>query len=232
MYRCRADIAFLVMELSFVGRRDLAESFADVYFAETNDVTGCEVLPLFAVYRSAVRAKVAAILGAESEISQADRDKALAHRAHWLWCLSGMEEPDRRPALVLVSGLPGTGKSTLSRMLADTARFEVLRSDVIRKGDLHNLRRRPSMLRVVFRRQYATGLRRMLDPCSQSIAGWRSSHRRCHVSAGSESTKVPATCDRLWRASRLAGMHSSGGRHPDTPGSAAWRRFRCGLVRS
>ena len=129
-----ADMAFLVMELSFVGRRDLARRFADVYFSETSDVTGCDVLPLFAVYRSAVRAKVAAILGAESEIPKPDRDGALARsRAHWLWCLSEMEEPDRRPALVLVSGLPGTGKSTLSRMLADKARFEVLRSDVIRK---------------------------------------------------------------------------------------------------
>jgi len=129
-----ADIAFLVMELSFVGRRDLAESLAEIYFSETNDVTGCDVLPLFEVYRSAVRAKVAAILSAESEISQPDRDKALARsRAHWLWCLSELEEPNRRPALVLVSGLPGTGKSTLSRMLADTAHFEVLRSDVIRK---------------------------------------------------------------------------------------------------
>ena len=129
-----ADMAFLVMELSFVGRCDLAESFADIYFSETNDVTGGDVLPLFAIYRSAVRAKVAAILSAESEISQPDRDKALARsRAHWLWCLSELEDPDRRPALVLVSGLPGTGKSTLSRMLADTAHFEVLRSDVIRK---------------------------------------------------------------------------------------------------
>lgn len=129
-----ADVAFLVMELGFVGRRDLAERFADIYFSEANDVSGCAVLPLFIVYRSAVRAKVAAILSAESEISQPDRDKALSRsRAHWLWCLSEMEEPDRRPALVLVSGLPGTGKSTLSRMLADTAHFEVLRSDVIRK---------------------------------------------------------------------------------------------------
>lgn len=129
-----ADMAFLVMELSFVGRRDFAESFADAYFSESNDITGCSVLPLFAVYRSAVRAKVAAILGAELEISQPVRDKALARsRAHWLWCLSELEEPDKRPALVLVSGLPGTGKSTLSRKLADAAHFEVLRSDVIRK---------------------------------------------------------------------------------------------------
>ena len=43
-----ADIAFLVMELSFAGRRDLANHVADVYFSETKDSTGRSLLPLFA----------------------------------------------------------------------------------------------------------------------------------------------------------------------------------------
>ena len=130
-----ADIAFLVMELSFAGRHDLARIVAEVYFSDTSDDTGRSLLPLFAAYRSAVRAKVAAILGGESEIPHPDRDEALARsRAHWLWCLSELEEPSRRPALVLVTGLPGTGKSTLSRALAEVAHFdEVLRTDVVRK---------------------------------------------------------------------------------------------------
>ncbi len=130
-----ADIAFLVMELAFAGRRDLANDFADGYFSETNDATGRSVLPLFAAYRSAVRAKVAAILGTESEIPHPDRDEALARsQTHWLWCLSELEVPGRRPALVLVTGLPGTGKSTLARGLADADYFdEVLRTDVVRK---------------------------------------------------------------------------------------------------
>ncbi len=129
-----ADVAFLLMELRFVGRCDLARYFADVYFAEFADKTCREVLPLFTVYRSAIRAKVAAIFAGESEIEPSDREKAVARsRTHWLWCLSEMEQPDRRPALVLVSGLPGTGKSTLARMLANAGDFEILRSDVIRK---------------------------------------------------------------------------------------------------
>ncbi|MEZ6031515.1 MAG: AAA family ATPase [Planctomycetaceae bacterium] len=129
-----ADIAFLVMELSFAGRRDWALSFAAAWFSEMQDDTGTEILPLFAVYRSAIRGKVAALLAAEPEAPEQARAAAIGRsRAHWLWCLSELEVPDHRPALILVSGLPGTGKSTLSRQLSDAAHFEVIRSDVVRK---------------------------------------------------------------------------------------------------
>ncbi len=129
-----ADMAFLTMELSFLGRRDLADEFAKAYFTASEDLTGNTVLPLYAAYRSGVRGKVAAILGSEPEISEIDRNKGLTRsRSHWLWCLSELETPGARPALVLVSGLPGTGKSTLSRLLAEHANFAVVRSDVIRK---------------------------------------------------------------------------------------------------
>jgi len=129
-----ADIAFLTMELSFSGHRDLAEVFTDSYFPASNDVEGHSLLPLFAAYRSGVRAKVAAIVAGESEIAVLDRTQAMDRsRAHWLWCLGELEDPEHRPALVMVSGLPGTGKSTLARSLGTTANFEVLRSDVVRK---------------------------------------------------------------------------------------------------
>ena len=129
-----ADIAFLTMELCFAGRRDLSKVFEDAYFAESTESDNCALLPLFAAYRSAVRGKVAAILANDSEISPEVRDKALTRsRAHWLWSLAELEDPNRRAALVLVSGLPGTGKSTLARTLAEKANFTVLRSDVIRK---------------------------------------------------------------------------------------------------
>lgn len=129
-----ADMAFLTMELSFLGRRDLADEFAKAYFAASEDSTGNILLPLYAAYRSGVRGKVAAILGSEPEITEADRTKGMARsQSHWLWCLSELETPGARPALILVSGLPGTGKSTLSRSLARRGNFEVIRSDVVRK---------------------------------------------------------------------------------------------------
>jgi predicted kinase len=71
---------------------------------------------------------------AEKEIPQEERDAAAARaRAHWLLALGELEEPDRKPCLVLVAGLPGSGKSTLARGLAGRANFTVIRSDVVRK---------------------------------------------------------------------------------------------------
>ncbi len=129
-----ADIAFVVMDLSRHGRRDLARTFADAYFQAGGDVEGAVLLPFYAAYRAAVRGKVEGIASLEAEVPEADRFAAADRaRAHWLLALSEFEQPARRPGLVLVGGLPGTGKSTLSRQLAERAGFTVVRSDVVRK---------------------------------------------------------------------------------------------------
>ncbi|MFO0910414.1 MAG: AAA family ATPase [Isosphaeraceae bacterium] len=128
-----ADAAFPVMELAFAGRRDLARVFAEAYFEASGDDEGRALLPLYVSYRAAVRAKVGGLLADEAEVPEADRHEALrASRAYWLLALDAVEEPDRRPLLVLVMGLPGVGKSTLAHALA-AARFDVIRSDVVQK---------------------------------------------------------------------------------------------------
>lgn len=71
---------------------------------------------------------------ARPEITEADRATALVKaRGSWLLAIGELEAPGRKPCLVLVGGLPGTGKSTLARALAERASFRVIRSDVVRK---------------------------------------------------------------------------------------------------
>lgn len=135
-----ADMAFVVMDLIFHGRRDLARTFAEAYFAATGDTEGRDLLPFYVAYRAAVRAKVDGIKAASPEVPETSRTAAQTRaRAHWLLALGELAGPVARPGLVLVGGLPGTGKSTLARTLADRAGFTVIRSDVIRK----ELARRP-----------------------------------------------------------------------------------------
>ncbi|MDR3637075.1 MAG: AAA family ATPase [Isosphaeraceae bacterium] len=129
-----ADMAFLDMDLVFHGRRDLARIFSNTYFLASGDAEGRSLLPFYRSYRAAVRGKVEGIESLEPEVPDAARSSALVHaRAHWLLALGEVEEPARRPCLVLVGGLPGSGKSTLARGLAGSAGFEVIRTDVVRK---------------------------------------------------------------------------------------------------
>jgi aminoglycoside phosphotransferase family enzyme/predicted kinase len=129
-----ADIAFLAMDLTFRGRRDLAAAFAEAYFRAAGDEEGRALLPFYAAYRAAVRGKVEGMEAAEPEVPAAERAAALGSaRTHWLLALGELEEPSRRPCLVLVAGLPGVGKSTLARGLAEHAGFTVVRSDAVRK---------------------------------------------------------------------------------------------------
>jgi aminoglycoside phosphotransferase family enzyme/predicted kinase len=129
-----ADMAFLVMDLEFHGRRDLAREFAAAYFEASGDDEGRQLLPLYVSYRAAVRAKVDGLQLTRTEIPEEDRERALKRaRGHWLLALSELQQPDRRACLVLVGGLPGTGKSSLAASIAAQAGFDVIRSDVVRK---------------------------------------------------------------------------------------------------
>jgi len=134
-----ADMAFPTMDFLFHGRRDLARAFTEAYFQASSDNEGRSLLPLYTAYRATVRGMVEGLLLTEKEAPEAERTAALERaRAHWLLALTELEEPGRKPCLVLVAGLPGTGKSTLARGLAQSAGFEVIRSDVVRK-ELANL---------------------------------------------------------------------------------------------
>jgi len=129
-----ADMAFLAMDLTFHGRRDLAQVLADTYHLASGDDEGCALLPFYMSYRAAVRGKVEGMKHAEPEVPETERAAALAKaRGLWLLALGALEEPARRPCLVLVGGLPGAGKSTLARALAERAGFVLVRSDVVRK---------------------------------------------------------------------------------------------------
>jgi predicted kinase len=128
------DVAFTVMELLFHRQIDLARSFADAYLAAAADEEGRALLPFYVAYRSLIRAKVRGLEMRESEIPDERRNASAAKaRAHGLLALGELEAPAARPLLVLVGGLPGTGKSTLARALGAQMRCDVIRSDVVRK---------------------------------------------------------------------------------------------------
>jgi len=72
-FRCidvASDIAFMAMDLDYLGREDLSKEFVDAYSARSNDEELEALLPLYKCYRANVRAKIAAIewsMGGELE---------------------------------------------------------------------------------------------------------------------------------------------------------------------
>ena len=129
-----SDMAFLTMDLLYHGHRDRAERFVSSYFESASDPEGRELLDVYVAYRAAVRGKVEGIRARESEVPEQERrEAARAAAGQWLLALGQLEVPRHRPALVLIGGLPGTGKSTLAEALANRANAEVIDSDVVRK---------------------------------------------------------------------------------------------------
>jgi len=129
-----ADIAFLAMDLRMHGAWKLADTLVDAWIETTHDDDARVLLPLMSAYRSAVRAKVRALQARDTMVSPAQRAelRALAH-SHVLLALGELAPPEARPCLVLVAGLPGTGKSRLSADLERAAGMTWIRADAVRK---------------------------------------------------------------------------------------------------
>ena len=125
-----ADLAFLLMDLDFRGRRDLARIFFDSYQRQTRDPDLHRLLPLYKSYRGWVRGKVSTLLATEGEVAAPLREQALVNAQRYFNLALGYQVA---PALILTSGLMGVGKSTLAKALAVATGATLLRSDVIRK---------------------------------------------------------------------------------------------------
>jgi len=125
------DIAFLVMDLVARKRHDLAAHFVNRYLEATGDYGGVELLSLFFVYRCLVRAKVAAIRCQERHA--ADRADEDLSEAEFYCDMAVRQARKRRPLLVLMHGLSGSGKTFVSAELMAALPAIRIRSDIERK---------------------------------------------------------------------------------------------------
>ena len=127
-----SEIAFVVMDLEERGLPQLAWRFLNRYLERTGDYEGVRVLPFFLVYRAMVRAKVDAIRLEDSSLRRSDR-----HELHEELesCLETADEDHKfvPPAMILMHGVSGSGKSRVSQQLFEALPAVRVRSDVERK---------------------------------------------------------------------------------------------------
>jgi len=126
-----SDLAFLCMDLADVGRADFAQRLVNAYLEITGDYAGLATWRFYLVYRSMVRAKVAAIRTQQAPDLQ-QRDAAMQDVATYLKLASEIIRP-RVPKLFITYGPSGSGKSTLTQPLLESIGAIRIRSDVERR---------------------------------------------------------------------------------------------------
>ncbi len=127
-----SEAAFLMMDLMSRERDDLAWRFANAYLERTGDWDALKLLRFYLVYRSMVRAKVAAIRLRQATARGEAHDEALAKYRRHLNLADRIARP-APPLVVVMSGLSGSGKTWLSERLAAALPAFRFRSDVERK---------------------------------------------------------------------------------------------------
>ena len=129
------DLAFLLMDLWHRQLPRHANAVWNAYLAETGDLDGLALLPLFLSCRAAIRAKTSVT---QAALAAAAEDRAaLVKMAHEYLALADQLLQPGPPRLIAIGGLSGSGKSTLAQALAPSVGAVpgavVLRSDEIRK---------------------------------------------------------------------------------------------------
>jgi aminoglycoside phosphotransferase family enzyme/predicted kinase len=131
------EIAFLAMDLHDHGLPRLAARFLNAYLEITGDYAGVRALRFYLVYRALVRAKVSCLRAHQAGIAPREHsDVAREYRRHLL--LAERLAAAARPALVIMHGLSGSGKTIIARGLSEALGALRLRSDVERKR-MHGL---------------------------------------------------------------------------------------------
>jgi uncharacterized protein len=128
-----ADLAFLVMDLSHLGAEVFSFSLVEAYRRAGGDPGDDALLSFFASYRAWVRAKIASLRSLELAAADPERQRQHAEADEFLRLGHRFAWRSRRPLVLVLCGVAGSGKTTLARELAPLSGFPHVSSDVIRK---------------------------------------------------------------------------------------------------
>jgi predicted kinase len=127
-----SEVAFLAMDLDRLGAQELADELVGAVAESTQDEELPLLMPFYKCYRAVIRGVVESLRSRQAEIEDRERKSAvvLASRYFSLACSYAI---DAAPAIMVVCGLSGTGKSSLARALQHRFGFPIISSDRTRK---------------------------------------------------------------------------------------------------
>lgn len=126
-----ADLAALAMDIEHLGRPDLAGDLIRSYQAASGDRWPRSLTDYWIAYRALVRAKVGCY---RCSAAAGPEGRAIRDDVGRLVGLAVRHLRSARIRVVLVGGLPGTGKTTLAHRLGEHTGWPVLSSDALRRA--------------------------------------------------------------------------------------------------
>ncbi len=124
-----SEIAFLAMDIDRYARADLSKAFVEAYLKASGDRGIADLLDFYKCYRAYVRGKVACFKYDDPFI----KDKSAVLAEARLYFDLARNYADKRPVVIIVTGLIGSGKTTTAEEVGQGLCYAVLSSDVIRK---------------------------------------------------------------------------------------------------
>jgi len=126
------DVAFAVMDLDSKGEKVFANVFLNTYLEETGDWEGLQVLPLYLSRQAYVRAKVTSFLLDDKAISEEEKAQAKATASAYYHLAWQYTQP-QKGKIIMMSGLSGSGKTTVAHKKAIELNAIHIRTDAVRK---------------------------------------------------------------------------------------------------
>ena len=128
-----SELAFLAMDLELRGAVTWSGELVHAYATQAEDEALFTLLPFYQCYRAYVRGKVESLKSTEPEIPAEEQERARQQARRSFRLSYRYARGALTPALIVVCGQIGTGKSTVAQYLSEQTGFAVLNSDVIRK---------------------------------------------------------------------------------------------------
>jgi aminoglycoside phosphotransferase family enzyme/predicted kinase len=128
-----ADLAFLLMDLDYRGFPRYTNRLLNTYLQFTNDYHLLGLLDFYRVYRAYVRGKISSFELDMAELEPSRREEVARRAESYFKLARRYADRPSRPLLIATSGLIGSGKSYLARLVAGRIGAAVVRSDAVRK---------------------------------------------------------------------------------------------------
>jgi aminoglycoside phosphotransferase family enzyme/predicted kinase len=169
------EVAFLLADLDSCHQPLHAQAFLGGYLALSGDYQACRLLELYKAHRSLVRAKVSALsVVGVAEMGAAQIVAARQQYHDYLNCARSSLSP-KRPILILMCGLSGSGKTWIAKRLAPLLGAVHLRSDIERKrlvGLCESARSGSDLEQGLYSREASTRVYQHLAQCAgDTLAG-------------------------------------------------------------